>query len=108
MKCFYCNNGKVDRGNRGLPKCNKCEALYYFESKSDQIREVIFFVIIDDEHSYRIDHRFEDNRTLIYKISIEGKYVRMKVIFSADLFDINPHNAEHFFKNKLKLYQLFS
>lgn len=108
MKCLYCDDSYIDRKSKGLPKCNKCKVLYFFNEKTHKIREVVFFVNINDEFSYRVDHNIEDNKTLIYSITIEGKYVKMKVIFSTELFNITPHNAEKFFRNKLKLYQLFS
>lgn len=109
MKCFYCSNSKIDRKRRGIPRCDECGCHYLFNNKNtNQVREIIFFVNIDEKDSYRVDNSFEDNTTRIYKISMDGKYIKMKIIFSTELFDITPHNADHFFKKKLKLYQLFS
>jgi len=108
MKCLYCEDGSVAREKIGLPKCNKCKALYYYNNRSDELREIIFFVTVNDKDNYRIDHNFEDNSTLIYEISVEGKYIKMKIVFKSERFNLTPYNAQSFFKNKLKLYQLFS
>lgn len=107
MNCIYCNNGFVNRKKRSLPRCNKCKAIYYINDDTQKIREIIFFATVNNSE-YRIDHKFEDNITIIYEISIEGKFVKMKPVLSTEILNVNPLNADHFFKNKLKLYQLFS
>jgi len=108
MKCLYCKDNEINREEYGLSKCNKCKSLYFFKNKSDKIREITFFTTIDNKYSYRVDHNFENCKTIIYNLTIDGEFINMKIIFNADLFDLTPHNAQSFFKNKLKLYQLFS